>query len=334
MRSPALALVVAALAARPAGAETVWEQAAPEVDLAVRQTYALAMQQGDAAVAAAADEMTALSTSSRVAQVGAALAAYRRARIAWPDGAEAAYRLGTTAFTFFVACPGPFAETLPCRRQRAEHAQLTLDAWHDFTRLAPKDPRATALLFERALLHTRMLLIGTDDPEAHLRAAAADYQTRLDRGDGINGLRDPSLGNLAETYMMLGDLDRAIPLYRAAVAAGGGPSVAYGLAVALDRDEQGAQAREIAQAQGPSQLERFRIAVEQLQDPFFVPEGEKHYYYALVEEALGLDALALASYDRFLASGAYPRYAARARANRAAVAERLAQRALARPGRR
>ena len=55
-----------------------------------------------------------------------------------------------------------------------------------------------------------------------------------------------------------------------------------------------------------------------------MPEGEKYYYFALIQQSLDLDASALEAWDRFLASGAYPQFADRARRHRATIAGRLA----------
>jgi hypothetical protein len=50
-------------------------------------------------------------------------------------------------------------------------------------------------------------------------------------------------------------------------------------------------------------------------DTFFVPEGEKHYYFALSDEAFGFDEEAIDNWKRFIASGAHPQYQPRAKAH-------------------
>ena len=187
-----------------------------------------------------------------------------------------------------------------------------------------QDPRATPLLVERAVLHTRMLLLGTDDPRGHLQRAADDYQARIDREASSGRDLSTTMANLAETYMMLGDLDRAIAAYESVRRLGRDASATLGLAVALDRDGQGVRARELARSVGIDGFEIFKSKVEQSGEIFYVPEGERYYYFALAEEALGLDTSALGHWDLFLASGAYPMYGPRATANRAAVAGRIA----------
>ncbi len=47
---------------------------------------------------------------------------------------------------------------------------------------------------------------------------------------------------------------------------------------------------------------------------FFVPDGEKYYYAALINEAFGKFEEALADWQHFLASGAHPQYRPRAQA--------------------
>ena len=50
-------------------------------------------------------------------------------------------------------------------------------------------------------------------------------------------------------------------------------------------------------------------------DTFFVPEGEKFYYFALGEEAFGLDDDAINFWRLFLNSGAHPQFQPRAKAH-------------------
>jgi tetratricopeptide (TPR) repeat protein len=143
------------------------------------------------------------------------------------------------------------------------------------------------------------------------------------------GSRDGNvMGNLAETEMMLGDLDEAIIHYRRTLEIEQNVSHYFGLAVALDRDEQGQLSRAILRtfgAGGVEELERL-IARELV---FYVPQGEAYYYLALGYEAVGRDDDAIRFYDLFLASGAHPQFAPRARANRAAVAARRRHRGAA-----
>lgn len=332
MSRAALATVLgaaAALVAAPAHAERFWDAAARTADeRAADATARAAIEDGDHQLIKAADPESVMADRERLRLGGLAIAAYEAALAAQPGDvqlrAEAAYRAGAARFALQVECKGTFAIAPTCRGSRAAAAETVLARWHEFTDLAPLDTRATPLLFERALLHTRMLLLGTDAPTRHLQAAADDYQARIDRE--VSSGRDLTTitGNLAETYMMLGDLDRAIAAYETVQRLGSDASQTYGLAVALDRDGQGMRARALARRAGLQAYEGYVQRVEDIGEIFYVPEGEKYYYFALVEEALGLDTSALAHWDQFLASGAYPQFAERARTNRAAVAARLA----------
>jgi tetratricopeptide (TPR) repeat protein len=255
------------------------------------------------------------------------VSAYKNAIKARPDQAEPHYRLATAIWTFRLACK---EVTSLCTQGRfeAESAAEVVHHWHEFSRLAPLDPRSTDLLFERAILHTK--LAGVRDLKKNLELAAADYEAHIDRTESsqirvpIFASNEIARNNLAETYMMLGRLDDAISMYRLTIqrqGGGGGTSTVYGLAVALDRDEQKTQARALIHAVGDAQFEEFKQEVES-GGTFFVPDGEKHYYMALAHEALGRPQQAIAEYDRFIKSGAHPQYQARARANRTALANR------------
>ena len=122
-----------------------------------------------------------------------------------------------------------------------------------------------------------------------------DYQARIDREASSGRDLSTTMANLAETYMMLGDLDRAIAAYESVRRLGSDASATFGLAVALDRDGQGVRARELARGVGLDGFELYKTRVEQTGEIFYVPEGERYYYFALVEEALGLDTSARAA---------------------------------------
>jgi hypothetical protein len=48
---------------------------------------------------------------------------------------------------------------------------------------------------------------------------------------------------------------------------------------------------------------------------FFVPEGEKYYYFALSDEAFGFDESAIDNWTKYIASGAHPEFQPRAKAH-------------------
>jgi tetratricopeptide (TPR) repeat protein len=230
-----------------------------------------------------------------------AIAAYERAAELMPDAAEPHYRAAEVIYHHVLEGP----QNTPVIRDR-DSASQALAHWRAFEERAALDPRATLILFRRALVHTKMA------DEANWKLAIADYETLLARTD-LNAL-DPGdaatwLANLAETFMMVGRLDDAIDTYKRALDFSNQSLYGYGLAVAYDRDDQGALAREIMLSHAHSDqlraLDRDGI--------FFVPEGERHYYLALGNEAMGNLELARQHYQRFIDSGAHPRFQPRAR---------------------
>ena len=114
--------------------------------------------------------------------------------------------------------------------------------------------------------------------------------------------------------MMLGDLDRAIETYTEAVRRGTEASTTYGLAVALDRNDEGDRARAIIEALGPDAYREFRKGIA-LHETFFVPDGEVYYYLALADEVFSADDDAIDEWNRFVRSGAHPAFQPRARAH-------------------
>ena len=310
----AAATLAALVAAQPAVADDTWRSlAATADDERIRLEYERAMNDGDDAVSTA---VSASLLSDRLRLIDRAIASYELAARARPDQAEPHFRAASVIRIFDIDCrpmPSPQCpEATPARRARL------IEHWDAFERLAPGDPRiAEDVLFERAVNRTKL---GTD---ADLAAARDDYRKLLE-------LRPDSelsnvLGNLAETYMMLGDLDRAIETYRRTIATGADLSQEFGMAVALDRDEQGSQARAIIAARGEGGVARFQLELRS-GHIFFVPPGEELYYLALAAEALGDVSSAIELWDGFIASGAHPQFADRARHNRDVLLRRGSER--------
>jgi tetratricopeptide (TPR) repeat protein len=122
--------------------------------------------------------------------------------------------------------------------------------------------------------------------------------------------------NLAEVLMAAGRLPDAQARYRDAISAAGDLGVGdrrerahelalayYGLAVALDRDEQPAAARETmlrALAHDPT-ASVLKVASVSGGDLFFVPDGEVFYYLGLAAEAEGRGGDAEAAFREFIA---------------------------------
>jgi tetratricopeptide (TPR) repeat protein len=257
-----------------------------------------------------------------------AVQSYRNAAQAKPNAAEPYYRIGRVLYSFYFECDDvvvPSMNISPlCYHDITlfdrKRAQQVIDAWNEFEKRAPLDPRLsvhlgeTEILFKRAILETK--LISKD----HLEAAARDYEKILARSDtGVDGSDDTVWSNLAETYMMLGRLDDAIDMYQEAIRRGPSTSTMYGLAVALDRDERSEAAREVIQSQGMVALQAFHDSVMRGRT-FFVPRGEEYYYFALAHEAFDDVDEAIEYWQKYIQSGAHPEFQPRAKAHLAALA--------------
>lgn len=316
----ALAAAAATVAA-PAHADDFWSELArvPDAEVSERD-YDRAMLDGDTNLdLAVAETVVAVR---RKKYLDRALHSYELAALARPDAAEPHFRAAAALHAFYLECD-PLQSAALCSLGSGIRTQLPAKTvtdrlirhWDAFEAKAPADPRVVDdVLFERAILHTKLAT------REHLEAARTDYRKILawrhttDRDSNV-------LGNLAETEMMLGNLDDAIVAYRRTLEIDQSVSHNFGLAVALDRDEQGQQARAILRAYGVEGVAALQRQISRGQ-VFYVPDGEAYYYVALGCEAVGLYDDAIRFYDLFLASGAHPQFAARARANRAAVASR------------
>jgi len=136
--------------------------------------------------------------------------------------------------------------------------------------------------------------------------------------------------NFAEVLMAAGRLTDAEARYRDAISAASDLGVGdrrerahelalayYGLAVALDRDEQPAAAREAmlrALAYDPTTAV-LKIASGSSGDLFFVPDGDVFYYIGLAAEAEGRDGDAEAAFREFVSRAPRSRWARAAEAH-------------------
>ena len=158
-----------------------------------------------------------------------------------------------------------------------------------------------------------------------LHDSLSTYERHLQLG-GPEGLVH---ANTAEVLMALGRLPEAVEGYRRAIELetrrppGHGRDAAlalalYGLAVALDRDEQGDAAAEplrraialdprAALLPGPGEPGG--------EDLFFIPSGDVHYYRGLALRAQGRPQDAVEAFQRFCASVPDSRFVARAEAH-------------------
>jgi tetratricopeptide (TPR) repeat protein len=313
MMKRSLLIVVMCSATANAG---VWDRAltSPE-DEAAKELYDAKMLEGDTATLTATIQSASISNS--LESIRRAEAAYRAAASLRPHDGEPYFRIGNLLYQMHFDCDSLMLARLPtCNHMYAtpRRMELAVEAWDEFEKRAPLDPRVGEILVKRALLNTK-LINGTTSDRRHLECAARDYQAALDRSDGLAGTRgdEQLLGNLAETLMMLGRLDDAIATYLQAIGAGAARvSTVYGLAVALDRDGSGDQALRRIQGQGPGGFDAFNK--EYINGSvFFVPDGESKYYLALANEAFGNYGTALDLWNGYVASGAHPEFQPRAR---------------------
>ena len=288
--------------------------------------YDSEMKSGDELTIQANAKGASLKTIRQL--VDHAVLSYRNAAQAKPAAAEPYYRIGRLLYSFYFECEdaalpsisqSPLCYAHDITLFDRKRAQEIIDAWNEFEKRAPLDPRLsvhlgeTEILFKRAILNTKLV---TKD---HLEAAARDYEKILERSDtGIDGSDETVWSNLAETYMMLGRLDDAIDMYHEAIRRGPSTSTMYGLAVALDRDERTEAAREVIQSQGMVALQAFHDSVMR-GHTFFVPRGEEYYYFALAHESFDDIDEAIEYWQKYIQSGAHPEFQPRAKAHLAAL---------------
>jgi tetratricopeptide (TPR) repeat protein len=326
-----LAVALLAVVVASTASANVWQHAIErnEPDLG-QHAYEASMHAGDEAIEQATSNGVTREILDR--EVRSALDAYRAAANARPEAAEPWFRIADVLFSFYVhdsvpPSPIPFGPTrspIALPRFDRVHAHQLVDAWDEAEKRAPLDPRfsvmgegdSEGILMERAILQTRLIESATpSDATRLLHGAASDYEKILARADSTfigTEMYEQTVGNLAETYMMLDDLDRAIEMYRTAVRISTSDSTVYGLAVALDRDDQPEEAIDLIVAAKEKGARAFIESVNSHRT-FFVPEGEVHYYIALINEALGHDADAIESWREFIQSGAHPEFQPRAK---------------------
>ena len=307
-------VVLAVLFAATANA-SVWDHAltSPQ-DEAAKDLYDAKMLEGDTAMLTSTIQSTSIRNS--LESIHRAELAYRAAAAYLPRENEPYFRIGNLLYQMHFDCDQLVARLPTCDPQYATpiRAELVVQAWDEFEKRAPLDPRVGEILVKRAILNTK-LVNGSASDRRHLEGAARDYQAALDRSDGLAGTRgdEQLLGNLAETYMMLDRLDDAIATYLQAMAVGAARvSTVYGLAVALDRDGSGDQALRRIQGQGTAGFAAFSRDFAR-RGVFYVPEGESNYYFALANEAFGNYGAALEYWNRYVSSGAHPEFQPRAR---------------------
>ena len=180
-------------------------------------------------------------------------------------------------------------------------------------------PAAAAAALERALPRLR----GAEQTGVWFRLGVVRSKLGRYRDAGVAygaavaaGAADPAVyANFGEVLMADGRLTDAVARYRDAIAAASDMATGdkrarsqdlalayYGLAVALDRDEQPAAAREMmerALAHDPAAAV-LKIASQAGGDLFFVPDGDVFYYLGLAAEVEGRGVDAEAAFREFL----------------------------------
>ena len=294
----------------------VWQSAVDGKPAANVAEYDKQIAAGDeAAISASAKNISLRQIQS---DIEAAVTAYRAAAKANPKSGEPWYRIGKLLYSFYGDCTdggmGMPSPAITCRYGNdAVRMREIIEAWDELEARSPLDPRVNDILFPRAIQRTKLFALTPD--KKLLEGAARDYKAISDRKDGLQHVSAYLvLGNLAETYMMLGKLEEAIDTYRDAIRAGAHTSAVYGLAVALDRDDEHRAADALALFR-ERQIDEFTKFKDDFDASlvFFVPAGEENYYFALGSEAFGAIPAAIGYWRAFLASGAHPQYQARAK---------------------
>jgi tetratricopeptide (TPR) repeat protein len=174
--------------------------------------------------------------------------------------------------------------------------------------ITPDSPFEADIAFKLGVSHTR---------QQRFAEAVVEYDRALsfaldERRPQSLSLRSVALSNRAEVLMGLARLEEAVTSYRMAFDADDRNAGAlWGMAVALDRDEQVGPARETAARAAQVDPDRTGIVGP---DVFFVPPHEKHYYLGMAFEAAGDDDAALAEWQAFLlVAGSEGRWSLQAR---------------------
>jgi tetratricopeptide (TPR) repeat protein len=316
------ALLFAAATASPsasASTPSLWESATVDTETEARKLrYAEAMHLGyELGLTALSGDVThdgadAVSPRARLLATNRALRAFQDAALIDPGAAEPHYYAALLLIHGKIECTSCSFDP-----QLGATAIAEIDA---FEARAPLDPRLSVdMLTKRAIFHTRLAGATKGDvARRHLEAALADYRATLQRNAFTRANSEVVYGNMAETLMMLGNVEEAIEQYRRALRVRPSTGVTLGLAVALDRDERGTEARTLLRDLGGPAIVEWEMLVAS-GDFFYVPEGEVYYYRGLINDALGHSDAAIEAYNLFVSSRAHPQFAPRAIANRDAL---------------
>ncbi|NOY90835.1 MAG: hypothetical protein GXP55_06445 [Deltaproteobacteria bacterium] len=247
------------------------------------------LRQGRALLALAGRERRA----SHNARLLSAIRRFRLARELAPNDPEALFELGRSKASLRWPTAGGGEELTQADEARALLLEL---------RARFPDYEARRVAFELGVLAAH----AQDFPRA-----AREYERSLEArrvGEGAPSMH----ANLAEVYMLSGDLERAEEQYRVAIRLarpGRGLALSrFGLAVCLDRRDEPRKALAMvrrAMAAGGGSTDVLRSS-----GVFFEPAAELHYYEALALRARAEDARARTQRARLLrqAASALRRY--------------------------
>lgn len=277
IRAMVTSLALVCAAPRVARAQSLWERAVDP--LAAQADASRAQADRLYQLASLPDQVFALGllplgAGGRELLRQQALVAYEAVLLTHPDDAHALARAATLR-----ASQGA---TRPALRGAEAYARRALA-------LAPEGPDAPELYFTLALVHTHL-----DMP----RETRDDYLAAL-RFPSSDHARAVVYGNLADTYIQLGDLAGAVRAYESCVALDGDYSLGW-LGLAIARDREGSSpwadaARALQTARGASA----QGLLDDIAAPgvFFIPPYDQLYYEAMALEAGWREQLRGASRD-------------------------------------
>ena len=226
-----------------------------------------------------------------------ALAEFRKATVASPKAPEGHFAVGRALYHL-----GRFKECVASFKRVRKHDPLY-----------PKD---RLVAFWLGIAYSKLAKFELAVRE-YGRADRLAIRQGLSRGLPFRAMVN---ANAAEALMALGRLDEAIQRYREAKELGpSSPLTWWGLAVALDRDEQVSKARAALQ-----HVLRLDPEMKNLKQPtvFFIPPGDVHYYYAMGHLGAGKTNLAKKEFETFLKKLPKSPWAARAREHLAQLGQR------------
>ena len=221
-----------------------------------------------------------------------ALAAFQEANRANPTKAEGFFWIGKALYEL-------------------DRLKEAISAFNKARRLNPDYDNDYSMAFTLGIAHSKMGAFET----AVLEYDQAE-RTLAAQGLGITdaqNVRATLHGNVAESLMALGRLEEAIQRYRASVALQPGYALAWwGLAIALDRDEQISKAREAVTRALAGDPDMRALTSEGV---FFIPAGDIHYYFAFGYWAKGDLVRSKKEWESFLAALPRSQWAYRAQAH-------------------